>query len=154
LQNRLFEETGPAEERLRWRSDITGVPELLAVLNRRPHEAALVVETFLRSHREKENFWRDVFGRGACPSRFTAAVARKALARAHQTASIFSVHLVQDWLSLDPQYPCDPFRDRINVPGVSCDTNWRFVLPFSLERMMKSESVEEVAKLNRKFGRV
>jgi 4-alpha-glucanotransferase len=59
-----------------------------------------------------------------------------ALEKAHESASIFSIQFIQDWLSLAGFYTDKPWSTRMNMPGTVKNENWSLVLPVSLEEML------------------
>ena len=51
-----------------------------------------------------------------------------------QASSVFSIQLLQDWLSLDLDFQeASKYEYRINFPSTLNDQNWRLRLPYSME---------------------
>ena len=106
------------------------------------------------SSSEKEKFWKYLGLDGKFEGKCTRSFVLQALERVSQSASIFSVQLFQDWLSLDETFRKNPFQSRINLPGTISDQNWRWTMPFSLEQLMKWPQNATIRELNQKTGRV
>jgi len=104
--------------------------------------------------REKKKFWAYVNGKGRCPKRLTLQVARKTLEKVNATACIFSIQLIQDWLCLEESFRPDPAHDRINMPGLSPGENWRYRIPFPLEKLKKLKVCRTIRRLNQKTQRL
>jgi 4-alpha-glucanotransferase len=68
---------------------------------------------------------------------------REILWDSHHTASLFHINLLQEYLSLIPGLSwSDPNDERINVPGVFSENNWRYRLRLSLEEIANQSSLK------------
>ena len=85
---------------------------------------------------------------------YTLQVARKTLEKVNATACIFSIQLIQDWLCLEESFRPDPAHDRINMPGLSPGENWRYRIPFPLEKLKKLKVCRTIRRLNQKTQRL
>ena len=87
------------------------------------------------------------------PERFAEFV-QNAIQKASESASIFSIQLLQDLLSCDPDFKGDAWEFRINVPGTISDTNWSLVMPLSLEQLLDHPFNRILRKINVSSGRI
>ncbi|MEI8344607.1 MAG: 4-alpha-glucanotransferase [Candidatus Omnitrophota bacterium] len=121
--------------KLRWRPQISSVEVLCQKLGLPKEELGDFTDLYLGSCDEREKFCRMLGGVGTAPKKSDAEFVAQCLLSACQSESIFSIQLVQDWLSMTKALPkADPAR-RINFPGIVNDANWRLRLPVSLEQM-------------------
>lgn len=67
---------------------------------------------------------------------------REILWESHHSASLFHINLIQEYLSLIPglSWP-NPDDERINIPGIVADRNWRYRLVPSLEDLQKESGL-------------
>lgn len=121
--------------RLGWRREVDSVEKLLALLGLGLERAKPFVEWYRGSFDERDQFLTALGLKGEKADLFK--VAQKAVEKVNETASIFSILLLQDWLAPDPDIPYDPWNFRINFPGPQRESNWRAVLPISLEELKK-----------------
>lgn len=70
---------------------------------------------------------------------------REILWDSHHTASLFHINPLQEYLSLIPglSWP-NPEDERINVPGLFSDNNWRYRLRLSLEDLAHQSSLKHI----------
>jgi 4-alpha-glucanotransferase len=82
-------------------------------------------------------------------------LAEKFLQIAFSTNSLFSIHMLQDYIFEGrlseswngfPSLLGDPASHRINIPGTPEDTNWGYVFPFPMERLLEEESMNRKIK--------
>jgi 4-alpha-glucanotransferase len=151
--NSVFDLEKSAHGRLRWKREIKTDEALLASLGLHPDQAKDILENFHGCRDEKERFWTYLGLEGHPPEDCPPILIERAIERAHETSSIFSVHLLQEWLSIDPDFHYDPWTFRINFPGYVKDTNWRLVVPKSLEDLKRWKSNRKIRELNKKTGR-
>jgi 4-alpha-glucanotransferase len=70
------------------------------------------------------------------------------------TTAIFSIQLIQDWMSLGNYFDkWDKWDMRVNTPGTISGKNWSIIMPLSLEEMMKMDINKQIAGINRETGR-
>jgi 4-alpha-glucanotransferase len=103
---------------------------------------------------EKKRYWKYVGLSGDAEDAPSPKLVRKALESINKTASIFSVQLLQEWLSLDGSLFSDLGNFRINFPGTTSDRNWSAVMPVSLEKINTLEINETIRHLNEQTGRI
>ena len=73
---------------------------------------------------------------------------RQAVLKAsHATSSLFHINPLQEYLALVPELAwSSPEEDRINIPGLVLQDNWRFRFRCSLEEMISSSGLKEEIK--------
>lgn len=77
-----------------------------------------------------------------------------ALEKISDSASIFSIQLIHDWLSLGDFQILQKKESRINLPGTVALTNWSFRLPISLEQLNQLEINDLIREINYNSQRV
>lgn len=152
--NELFNLENSNHGRLRWKRRINNIGALLKVLGRSENETKDLVNLYKESHDERKKFWDylgmgDRFGRNCSHD-----LVRMALEKIVNTASIFSIQLIQDWLSIDCLYDCDFWQLRINFPGTISDKNWSMVMDLSLEDVVSLPVDNVIREINSKTGRI
>ncbi len=147
LSDRLFDAGKSFHGRLRWKREISDKGALLGALERPEWQVGDLVELYESSHNEKKAFWRHIGLEGEPEEKCSAQFMEKALRAASATASIFSIQLLQDWLSLGDFESLRSWESRINFPGTADDKNWRLLMPVPLEAMKK-------LKLNRRIREI
>ncbi|MDD5217315.1 MAG: 4-alpha-glucanotransferase [Candidatus Omnitrophica bacterium] len=158
----LFDSEHSFYGRLRWRQDVDNEEKLLSVLKMTEAKAYHFLDMYRSSYDEEVKFLnfleipQNQWARYTCDlneknvADFTARVIKKA----SSASSVFSVQLLQDWLSCDPDFQYDPIEFRINVPGTYSDKNWSLVMPWSLENMISLESNAKIKTINRETNRI
>ncbi len=153
LQHELFDLNNSFHGRLRWRHKVNNVDTLLKMLNSSQDKAHAIIALYKESFDEKRKFW-DYVGMGSKFSeKCSHDLIRLALEKINSTASIFSIQLLQDWISVDCLYECDFWNMRINFPGTISDKNWSLVADLSLEDMLTLPINSVIRSLNAKAGR-
>lgn len=80
-------------------------------------------------------------------SPFLALQQRKEILKeSHRTASLFHINLLQEYLALMPGLSQDPEIERINVPGIDSDLNWRLRYIPSLEELLANEELKDLVR--------
>lgn len=92
-------------------------------------------------------------GYGPPPDDPNPAFVEKVLRTVSSAASVFSIQLLQDWLSLDPALAPAGWDDRINFPGTVNDRNWTLAARVGLEEMLKLDINAVIRRINRGAGR-
>ena len=63
-----------------------------------------------------------------------------------QARSVWCIHPLQDFLSMEKSYWLDnPDDERVNIPGTVSNFNWTYRLPVTLEKFAKDDSL--IAKI-------
>lgn len=80
--------------------------------------------------------------------------AEKTIAKANAAVSIFSIQLLQDWLTLTDIFDGKDSSDfRINRPGTVGNENWSVTLPISLEKLLQLDENKVIKGLVGKSSR-
>ena len=157
--------------RLRWKHKINNSDLLLKALNlallknnrvdnekggvnSSLFEAGDLVNLYKESYNERKKFWDyldmgDKFGRNCAHD-----LVRLALEKISGASSIFSIQLIQDWLSIDCLYDCDFWQLRINFPGTMSEKNWSIVMDLSLEDILTLPVNGIIREINLRTGRM
>ena len=83
---------------------------------------------------EREEFWKYLGLPGEPAAEAAPSLIKEALFKINRSDSIFSIQLLQDWLSLANLPGSDDPDFRINFPGTVSDKNWTLRLPEKLCR--------------------
>ncbi|MBI4387547.1 MAG: 4-alpha-glucanotransferase [Candidatus Omnitrophica bacterium] len=143
----LFDLAASSHGRLRWKPEIKDEQTFLKILGRDETEVKDFINLYRESYDEKAKFWNFLGLKGSVPFKSTPTLSEAVLKQANLTASIFSIQLLQDWLSLDERLHQNPWQFRINLPGTISQENWNIVIPFPLEEF-------EGLEINRKIRRI
>lgn len=137
IKSRLFDLDKSFHGRLRWKKDITNKNFLIDILGQKEQAIGDLIDLYSGSFGENEKFLKFLGASVEKPEQSQPSVfIKKALEAVNQTDSIFGIQLLQDWLSLDCLFECDPWELRINFPGTISDKNWSLLLPLPLEDML------------------
>lgn len=137
IKEKIFDLNHSKYGRLRWRKDIESVGMLLDILGRNRDEAWHLVDAYRSTYGERELYWEYVGMTGKPEKKVSLEFMEKVLLSINQTSSIFSLQILQDWLSLGEFKERDHWQYRINIPGTMDAKNWSLVAPFSLEEMQR-----------------
>ena len=154
LKERLFDLNHSKYGRLRWHHEIDSVETLLTVLGKSHDEAWHLVDAYKSSCEERKFYWQHVGMTGPVEHQASQLFVKKALESVNRTRSIFSLQILQDWLSLGKFKGRDSWEYRINVPGSMNSENWSVAAPFSLEAMQKLPINKMVRKIVIDSGRM
>jgi 4-alpha-glucanotransferase len=154
LTEQLFDKADSKNGRLRWRKEINGVDVLLSILYRSPDEVKDFIAMFRETREEKQKFLA-YLGLSGFDHDFTPEFAQRILETVNQSASIFSLQLLVDWLWAGRTLEhVDAWDFRINCPGVVCMGNWNLIMPFSLEELLKDPTNPIIRSINEKTQRL
>lgn len=151
----LFDNENTNDGRLRWNKEIENIHIFLDILNMNIEQAYEFIELYLDSYSEKKKFWKFIGMRNKPVNKITTDFIKKALLKINQTSSIFSIQLLQEWLSLDESF----LRKNketcywINFPGIVDDKNRTTVLPFSLEELLELNINNVIRVMNQTCNR-
>ena len=154
VKHKIFDLPASAHGRLRWRPEVTDPVALCRLLERSEQDLSEIIALHRDSYDEKKKFWKYAGLKTAFSEKVTAGLLQGALRKVHETSSVFSIQLLQDWLGFGEWAPQDPWKYRINFPGTVGEQNWTLVMPFSLEEMNRLKINPEIRKLNEETGRV
>jgi 4-alpha-glucanotransferase len=155
LISQLFDLGKSADGRLRWKKELDSEDKLIAVLQRPVDQVWSFVSQYRETFSEQALFWEHVGMTGSVESEFSREFAKKTLEKVNQTVAIFSIQLLQDWLSISALYEnMDPRNCRINRPGTISETNWSVVMPVSLESLKTLDINQTILEMNRTSERI
>lgn len=153
LRGKLFDLKASRFGRMRWKKEIDSKEAFLKVLGRAAEEVHEPLQAFLGSFDEMPKFWEYLGGSGNCPKEASHEMIEGALTKVHQTRSVFSIQMLQDWLALGGLIRQDSWSFRINFPGTMSARNWSLVMPVSLEEMLGLEVNDKIKSLGREAER-
>ncbi len=150
---RLFDLERSRFGRLRWKDEVRDIHHLFWVLERPHHEVSDFASLYLGSFDEKRKYWEYIGSEaGAYQEKPSTGLVRAAIAKCHESSAIFSIQLLQDWLSL-AEIPQDTWHYRINFPGTSGPENWSLVAACSLEELNQLSVNHDILNLSLSAGR-
>ena len=136
--------------RLRWKEEISDATILNRCLGRQDAE---ILELYKSSYHEKDRYWQYLRLSGTYREKSSKMLAAAALKKMSETASIFSVQLLQDWLAIGDLFKGDSWNVRINFPAVMNESNWSLVMPLALEAMQKLPVNRQIRAIHRQTNR-
>lgn len=162
VKAKLFDLENSHYNRLYWKKEIDTREKFLGILGLNKETNWDLVILYDESYGEKEKFVKRIFSGHEEMNLFrengkvTTDFIRKILNFVCGTDSIFCIHLLQEYLSLDDNFLriTEERSFRINFPGVVNDENWTAVLPFNLEKICRLNINKEIYEMNSKYGRV
>lgn len=166
LKNELFDLGQSAHNRLRWKEGIKNTNILLEKLRLPADRAGEFINLYLESHGEKGkflNYLKPEAKQKADPSELSRVAMEKAclsdlirmaMEKACNTASIFSIQPLQDWISIDCLNESNLWEFRINFPGTVNSKNWSLVMPLSLEDMLALPMNTIIRNINSRAERI
>ena len=154
LKEKLFQLGKSCYGRLRWKKEIRDTRTLAEILGRQESEIVDLMDAFRSSYDEKEKFWNHLGLDGEPQEKSSSVFIRRSLEKINSSASIFSIQLLGDWLSLGDFFQEDSLNFRVNFPGTMNDRNWSVVMPLSLEEMQKLAINKEIRRMNHEAGRI
>lgn len=151
----LFDLDASSHGRLRWKKEVNTREDFLSVLNIPEAEVWELLDMFKGSIHEKSQFLKLLgLDKEDNLSGCSVDFIKRSLEKAATSSCIFSIQLIQDYLSIDPLYDCDPWENRINFPGTLSDKNWTLALPVPLEDLIELPINESIQKINKSADRV
>ena len=146
---KLFENILGVHGRLRWKDTIREASLLPELLGRPKDELWEIMELFRSTADERDKFLRFLGYQGRDPNEIPIRdLIERALERAAQSTSIFSIQLVQDLLALDRVFGPADREARLNLPGVMDERNWRLRVPISLKKMRSLPGNALIRRIN------
>ncbi|MFC2092387.1 4-alpha-glucanotransferase [Bacteroidota bacterium] len=154
--NSLFDLSNSKQGRLLWKTEIENVNILLNILDMNIEKGYEFVKLYLESYNEKKKFWNFINIIKNYSNKISADFIYKVLIKINQTTSIFSIQLLQEWLSLEESFlrKNEETSYRINFPGIVDDKNWTTVLPYSLEELQELKINSLIKDINKECNRL
>jgi 4-alpha-glucanotransferase len=147
---KLFDEEKSKYGRLFWRNEIDNAEKVANALGLNYENCRDIITLYNESYNERTKFL-DFLGieHNGNDTKINNSFVRKALEKVNESASIFSIQLLQEWLFLDESLfiKGEETSYRINFPGIVNDTNWSFVLPIGLEIILNLGVNSEIKKI-------
>lgn len=153
LSPNLFEAAAP-HGRLHWRLDVDSEEVLLWRLGLSADRAQEFLDLYRATRWERDAYWRFLGLEGPANPEPTPDFVRRVLEKAGESASIFSIQLLQDWLNAGGWMGADPWTDRINLPGSVGPENWSYLSPLSLEDLGRWNGTAVLRDINQRTGRI
>ena len=118
----------------------------LSVTTISTHDKPLLGEWWKNSSKDRYTFCK--FKKWELTNKPLTYNQRKEILRdSHHTSSLFHINLIQDYLSLYPEFSFDtPEEERINIPGSINAKNWSFKIRPYLEDIIKHKHFTEDIK--------
>ncbi len=154
IKDKLFDTKHSQHGRLLWKEEIHSEEKLLAILGRSRNEARHLVDAYRAAYPERLFYWEYLGLPGNPEKNVSAKFMKRALESAAQANSIFSLQLLQDWLSLANFNGRDSWDYRINVPGTVGGHNWSLLAPCSLEALQNlaiNPIIREIVTASQRF---
>ena len=154
VKNELFDLENSFHGRLRWKAQINSVDILLKVLERNENQAGALINLYRESCDEGKKFCGYLGISNEPEDKCSHELIRMALEKINGSASIFSVHLFQDWISIDCLCEGDVWEQRINFPGTLSNKNWSLVTDLSLEEILTLPFNNVIRNMNSRAERI
>jgi len=154
VKDKLFDPVRSRHRRLRWREDVDSVDKLINILGKKQKELLDFIEFYENSYREKEKLWHRLNLGGLMRENSDAEILRAVLKFTLASNAVFCIQHIMDILLLGGSLSGDPYQHRINTPGTTGPDNWSWVMPFSLEELLRHRITGELKRLTNASGRI
>ena len=154
VKPKLFNAELSRHGRLRWLNTVDSAEKLIWSLDKRKEEAGDFIELYLNSFKEKEKLWKQMGFKGKMREKCNKEIVKHALKITLNSASVFSINTLIDWLYIVDIFKGNPYDNRINTPGTISDKNWSLTLPISLDKLLAHKVVKEMKKMIKNSGRI
>lgn len=134
----LFDKHLSKHGRLYWAPEINSAQIIADVLKVPQESIGSLIYAYAESYREKEKYIQFLQLNGGI-TEITPVLIKRVLESVNYSNSIFSIQLLQDYLSLD-EVLCkkiNKYSYRINTPGSVSGRNWSQLQPLSLEELLE-----------------
>jgi 4-alpha-glucanotransferase len=152
----LFDEEKSKYGRLFWKNEIDNTDKLVQALALNYDDCRDIINLYKESYNERIKYLNFLgLEHAGNDSKISTSFVRKALEKVNESASIFSMQLMQEWLFLDESLfiKGEETSYRINFPGIVNDTNWSFVLPVGLDIILNLGVNSEIKRIVEETGR-
>ena len=153
IKEALFDVNASRYGRLRWRPEIDTEEKLLNALGTTSSEGLALLDMYRGSFKEKRHFLQFLGLENDTHEGCSTMFIKNALTKIQESACIFSIQLIQDYLDLDQLYEVDPWENRINFPGTLSEKNWTLVLQLSLDDILALPINSVLKSINESCGR-
>jgi len=150
----LFDKKRSKHGRLYWNEDITSGQLVAEILGSSPDSIHSIIYAYAESYKEKEKFL-NYLGFTGDINGISIELVSKCLETINLTNSIFSIQLLQDYLSMDKELlkTIGKYNSRINTPGSVSRNNWSQILPLSLEELSELSVNESIFRITQNSER-
>ncbi|MDP3920327.1 MAG: 4-alpha-glucanotransferase [Candidatus Omnitrophota bacterium] len=149
----LFDTESSHYGRLRWKPEMDHEDKLLQCVGSSKEGAGIVLDLYRGSFDEKQKFLHYIGLNDENEDGWSNELARAALKRASEAASVFCIQLLQDWLVLDNVFEGDPWKWRVNIPATLGPDNWSIVMPFALDDLAGFKATREIRRIHEETDR-
>ncbi len=156
LKRALFNRKLSGHGRLFWNEEINSREMFLSIITPTPETENALSYAYLDSYGEKKKFLEYLESRDASSEYASTELIFKCLEKINQSASIFSIQLIQEYLTLDDELfkKMNRWKYRINTPGSVSADNWSILLPCSLEELLELEINDTIKEIVTNSGRL
>jgi len=154
VKEKLFDSGCSRHGRLRWLKSVASSDVLAAILGKRKEGIGDFIDMYENTYQEKEKLWKHLKISGPMQETANRETVSAVLKMTLESRAIFCIHLILDWLSLAGILKGDPYQYRINTPGTISENNWSFVIPISLDKLLKHKVTKDIRNMITSSGRV
>lgn len=147
---KLFDEEKSKYGRLFWKNEVDNADKVIQALGLDYENCRDIINLYNESYNERIKFLNFLgIEHNGNDTKINNSFVRKTLEKVNESASVFSIQLLQEWLFLDESLfiKGEETSYRINFPGIVNDTNWSFVLPIGLEIILNLGVNSEIKKI-------
>ncbi|MCC6866154.1 MAG: 4-alpha-glucanotransferase [Ignavibacteria bacterium] len=150
----LFNKSLSGNGRLYWNSEINSPNIISEILHTQSELISSLIYAYGESFREKEKYIQFLQLNGEF-SEITPNLIKRVLESINFSNSIFSIQLLQDYLTLDSELckKLNKYSSRINTPGTINRNNWSQLQPISLEKLLELEINPVIKEIIKSSGR-
>ncbi|MCI0450346.1 MAG: 4-alpha-glucanotransferase [Chlorobi bacterium] len=151
----LFDKNLSKNGRLYWNENILTHEIMLGILRPAQDKANDFIYLYLDSFDEKKKFM-SYLEEPQESSNISPAFMYKCLEKINQSASIFSIQLIHEYLCLDEKLleKMGKWSCRINFPGRVSKNNWSLILPVPLEELLRLDINSAINEIILKTERI
>jgi 4-alpha-glucanotransferase len=153
VKEKLFDQKLSRQARLRWLEEINSVDLLAFNLGKSRDELRDFIDLYENSYHEKEKLWKLLGLDGEMRESYDKEIVKAILRYVLESASVFVINLITDWLYLGDNFKGDAYIYRYNTPGTVNEINWSLVLPVSLEQLLDDDNNSKILSMIKEAGR-
>jgi 4-alpha-glucanotransferase len=132
---------------------VTDLGVLAEIIKRPVSELGDLKNMYLDTYHEKEKLWKKLGCSGKMREHSDRAIIRAVFDQTMQSASIFCIETIVDWLFLGELMGSDTYEKRINTPGTVRSENWSLIMPLSLEELIRHKLTATMKKIIKNAAR-
>lgn len=154
VRDKLFDLARSNHGRLRWLNNISTVDVLVSILGRPKEQIKDIIDIYKNTFQEKEKLWSSLGLHGVMRESCDRDILRPVLDVTLNSAAIFCIESIIDWLMLGDIFKGAPYQYRFNIPGTVNKDNWSLVIPLCLEEWLGHSICKEINEMVRACGRL